>query len=289
MTRARGALVALGATIERVAPAKLIAAAVPFALSLACSAPLMKLPAGPGAPAPDAAELVTTATRACRAVNTLTAEIAVSGSAGGRKLRGRLSTGLEAPASARLEAVAPFGQPYFILVARDHDATLLLPRDDRILQHAEPDAVLEAIAGVPLGTADLRAVLTGCGATSAGLSRAERRGDDWLVAPDGDGRELYLRRTGASGVWQLVASAGRDWRAQYQEFRDDLPRTIRVTSTAAKGPAFDLQLVLSQVDVNVPLGPDVFSVRIPSSAQPITIDDLKKNGPIGTRERPDAR
>lgn len=283
MTRARGA------TAELVAPAKLIAAAVQFALSFACSAPLMKLPTGPGAPAPDAADLVTAATRACRAVNTLTAEVAVSGSAGGRKLRGRLSTGIEAPASARLEAVAPFGQPYFILVARDNDATLLLPRDDRILEHAQPDAVLEAIAGVPLGTADLRAVLTGCGTNAAGVSRAERRGDDWLVVPDGDGRELYLRRIGTSGVWQLAASAGRDWRAQYQDFRDDLPRTIRVTGTAASGPAFDLQLELSQVDVNVPLGRDVFSVRIPSSAQPITIDDLKKNGPLGTRARPDAK
>ena len=46
----------------------------------ACGAPLMKLPSGAGAPAPDAAAAWSQATRACRAVRTLTAEIAVSGS-----------------------------------------------------------------------------------------------------------------------------------------------------------------------------------------------------------------
>ena len=65
-------------------------------------------------------------------------------------MRGRLLAGLAAPASARLEAVAPFGPPVFIFVARDDEATLLLPRDRRVLEHGRPTAVLDAVAGVPM-------------------------------------------------------------------------------------------------------------------------------------------
>ena len=122
----------------------------------------MKLPAGAGVPAADAADALAQATAACRGTRTLTAEIAISGSAGGRRVRGRFSAGVAAPASVRLEAVAPFGSPAFIFVATSEDATLLLPRDDRMLEHGRPDAVLDALAGVPLDAADLYATLTGC-------------------------------------------------------------------------------------------------------------------------------
>ena len=60
------------------------------------------------------------------------------------------SVGVAAPASARLEAVAPFGPPLFIFAATDDDATLLLPRDERVLEHGRPAEVLDAVAGVPL-------------------------------------------------------------------------------------------------------------------------------------------
>src|SRR5206468_367196 len=79
---------------------------------------------------------------ACRAVTRLTAEIAASGSVGGRRLRARLLGGFTAP-SVRLEAIAPAGPPFFIFVATGRDATLLLPRDERVLEHGEPAAVLE--------------------------------------------------------------------------------------------------------------------------------------------------
>src|SRR6185436_10702890 len=113
-----------------------------------CGAPMMKLPSGPDAPAPDAADALTQATAACRAIRTLTAEVAAGGKAAGSRFRGRLSVGVAAPASARIEAVAPFGPPVFIFTATDDDATLLLPRDDRALEHGRPAEVLNAVAGV---------------------------------------------------------------------------------------------------------------------------------------------
>ena len=73
----------------------------------ACGPHLMKLPAGRGVPVPgDApAPAYLDATKHCDAIRTLTAVVAVNGTAGGRRVRGRLLAGVADPASVRLEAV----------------------------------------------------------------------------------------------------------------------------------------------------------------------------------------
>lgn len=245
----------------------------------------MKLPSGPGAPAADAVSALEQATAACRGIRTLTAEIAVSGKADGRRVRVRLSAGVAAPASARLEAVAPFGAPLFILAAVDDDATLLLPRDERVLEHGHPAEVLDAVAGVPLGAGDLHAVLTGC---AASLSQPDGRalGADWRVLTDAEGDALYLHRPGAAQPWQLVAGVRAAWRVDYRDHLNGLPRTMRLTSLArdgGTGASFDLTLALTQVETNVPLGADVFRVQVPPGARPITLDELRHARP-GVRE-----
>src|SRR5262245_16599802 len=102
----------------------------------------MKLPKVPGTAAPDGADALAAATAACRAIRTLTAEAGMSGSVGRDKVRGRLTLGVARPASARIEALAPFGAPVFIFAARDGSSTLLLPRDEKILED-RADAVLQ--------------------------------------------------------------------------------------------------------------------------------------------------
>src|SRR4051812_16774938 len=169
-----------------------VVVAIASLVAASCGAPLMKLPAGPGVAASDAPAALDEATRACRSIQTITAEIAVSGSVGGRRMRGRLLAGLASPASARLEAPAPFGPPAFIFVARGNDATLLLPRDRRVLEHGSPEAVLEAVTGVSMPPAELRTTLTGC-ADGEATDEARSLGDGWLMIP---GRKrLYLRRS----------------------------------------------------------------------------------------------
>ena len=252
----------------------------------------MKLPTGPSAPAADGAAVLDQATRACRGARSLTTEVAVSGSVAGRRVRVRLSAGVSAPASARLEAVAPFGSPLFIFVANGADATLLLPRDDRVLAHGRPDAVLEALTGVPLGAADLRETMTGCASDVAGVRDAQQFGEDWRMVRAAGGGELYLHRERANAPWRLVAAirradSGRTWRGEFGDFQNDLPRTVRVTSVG--GNAFDLQLALSQVDVNVPLDPAVFTVQVPASASPMTLDELRQSGPLSGSSRSDGR
>ena len=254
-----------------------------------CGAPLMKLPSGPDAPAPDVTDALAQATGACRDIRTLTAEVAASGKAAGGRFRGRLSVGVAAPASARIEAVAPFGPPVFIFAATNDDATLLLPRDDRVLEHGRPAEVLNAVAGVPLNAADLHATLTGC-APPVPQPQGRERGSGWrLVTGGAEGDALYLHRDSASQPWRLVAVIHRPpgqpaWRADYRDHQHGLPRSIRVSSVdAGAAAAFDLTLGLTQVETNVALEPAVFRVEIPQSAVPITLDELRHARP-GVRE-----
>ena len=219
---------------------------------------------------------------ACRAVSTFTSEISFGGSVGGRRVRGRLLAGLAVPASARLEAVAPFGQPLFFFVARDEETTLLLPQDNRVIEHGASADVLDAVAGVPLGAADLRIALTAC-TTASNSSSARQLGDNWRVVSDGPG-EIYLHRD-AHAPWRLVAAVRRvaghaTWRAEYRDFVEGLPRTVRLASVDEA--RFDLRLTLSQVAINEPLDAAAFTLRIPAGAVPITLDELKRSGPLGT-------
>jgi outer membrane lipoprotein-sorting protein len=241
----------------------------------------MNLPEGPGEPASDGGEAVAAATAACRAVSALAAEVSVSGMVGGRRVRGRLHIGLAAPDSVRLEAVAPFGQPLFILVARDGEATLLLTRENRVLNDEDPEAVLEAIAGVPLDPAALRRALTGCVARPA-EDQARSLDGDWRVVPDGAGL-VYLRRDGRQGPWRVVAALHRqsqpEWRVTYEDFEDGFARRIRFVSADRR--RFDLRLDLSQMDTGVQLGAEAFEIRIPAGAEPITLQELEASRALG--------
>jgi hypothetical protein len=249
-------------------------------LTASCGTPLLKLPAGPGTPVADAASVIAQATSACRGVNTITLEMSVHGTAGGHRLRGRLTAGLAKPAAARLEAVAPFGQPVFVFVATGDDASLLLPRDRRVLEHGKPADVLEAVSGVPLDAARLRSLVTGC-ADKPDASDAVAFGDDWRVAPDGSDN-VYFRRETGKGAWRLVSTTKRGaWRADYSMFENGLPRAVRLVSQPAG--RFDLQMELSQVDVNVALGPEAFTLTRTGTAAPISLDELRESGPLGVK------
>jgi hypothetical protein len=251
---------------------------------------LLKLPPGPGAPAADGADVVREASAACRTITTIKAEISVSGSVGGRGLRARLLAGLAAPRSARLEALAPFGQPVFVFVSRDDDATLFLPRDRRVLEHQRADETLGAVAGVPIDAADLRVALTGCVAEPR-VAEMTRIGDDWRIVPDRSST-VYLHRETKSAPWRIVAAehapaGAAAWRAEFREAQPSpaggVPKSVRLSSR--DGKSFDLRLSMSGVEVNVPLEASVFTIQIPAGTQPITLDELRQSGPLSGSDR----
>lgn len=248
----------------------------------ACGAPLLKLPAGPGAPVSDGADVFASATAACASVTNISVEAAVSGNIDGQRIRGRLLVGVVVPSSFYIEAPAPFGAPVFILGSVDGDATLLLPRDRRVLEHGKPQDILEAIAGVPLDARDLRTTLTACPAIDA-LAGAEARafGADWRELAT-EGSRAYLRRASAAAPWQLVSLTSQrpdGWRTDFDQFVNNLPRRVRLLR-AEGSRRFDLRLALSQVDAQATLDPQAFRVSIPAGTQPVTIDELRAGGPL---------
>jgi len=58
-----------------------------------------------------------------------------------------------------------------------------------------------------------------------------------------------------------------------------VPRDIHLVSRDRT--RFDLHLVLSQVETNGVLDAQAFQVRVPPSADPITLEELKRGGPLG--------
>jgi hypothetical protein len=244
----------------------------------ACGAPLMKLPEGPGVPAPDASALLAQATTACSRVSSLSVEVGVHGSVTGSGVRGRLLVGLAGRDGMYIEAPAPFGAPAFVLGAVDGDATLLLPRDKRVDEHGTAGQMLEVIAGVPLEAADLRATLTGCPPSMPSTaSDARRIGDTWCVISGST--TVYMKRD--EKTWRIVSvvrSGADGWRTDFAAFVENLPRTVRVISNTAR--RFDLRLELSQVELNPRLDPRTFHVVVPAGTQSISLTEFRAGGPL---------
>ena len=260
-----------------------------------CGPRRIALPAGAGTPTTQFATAFASALTHCRDVRTLQAELGLSGHVGGQRLRGRALAGF-APGALRLEAVAPFGSPAFILVADGSRGTLLLPRDRRILQNAPPEEILNALIGVPLGPDDLRAVLSGCLKANAAPRSGREYGPDWMSVDLDSGGTVYLQRQ-ATG-WRIAAGRYAGLEIEYPKFAGErapqrgslagdpgLPAQIVIRSAGTGGAGIadvSLAVTLSQVDVNGDLPRDqLVALKIPPGLTPITLDDLRHAGPLG--------
>jgi hypothetical protein len=245
-----------------------------------CARPRLTLPTDPGTPLPDFQAIHTQVSSAFAGVRTLTSELALSGRAGRQKLRGRVVAGFARSASMRLEGVAPFGPPAFILTARAGTAVLLLPRDSRVLRGARAEDILGALTGVTLGPADLLAILTGCVVPAPQPTGGRLHGNGWASIDLMGGAMLYLQKRG--NAWQLRAARRAGWQIEYPMWSGAFPRSVRLQSD---DPALmvDLTTALSQVETNVDLDEQAFTVTVPNDAEAITLDELRQNGPLGER------
>ena len=245
-----------------------------------CAPKAPALPSGASTPFPGFLSAFEQATAACRTTKTLTASMALSGRAGSTKLHGRVDAGFEAPARARLEGIAPFGKPVFVLVVDGAHGSLVLPREDRVLSDAPADRIFEALAGVPLDAAALRTIVSGCGfGADAPPSDARRFTNGWASATSG-GSTVYLRPDGSA--WQVAAAARDSVNVFYGDFVSGrpatcVPRHFRSQLTArpeaklARGKLLHGQLV--------PLGPHCRASAFDSPA--VACDaDRRSPGPM---------
>jgi hypothetical protein len=214
--------------------------------------------------------------------------MALSGRAGATKLSARIDAGFAEPDRLRLEGfprVSFGGKPFFVLVARGGNATLVLTRSGGVLRGAPPAAIIEALAGIALDPAQLRAVVSGCGLGTAqpGAGRAFQNG--WAAIESGD-TTVFLRQI--SGSWRVAAVRRGPLTIEYADFTSGRPSTVRLHTAAAQSVVTsDIRLRLSQVEIAVPLADAVFDVDVPRDAVPITLEELRKAGPLGVSGKTD--
>jgi outer membrane lipoprotein-sorting protein len=245
-----------------------------------CAKRAVTLPTGPSTPLADFAAAHADVAKSCAGVRTLTAELGLSGRAGDQKLRGRALAGFKTPDAMRLEGLAPFGPPAFILAASGGNATLLLPRDDRVLRGADEGQILGALTGVTLSPADLLAILTGCVVPAPKPVGGAQHGDKWRSIELEGGATLYLQRV--RDAWQLRAARRDGWQVEYPTWQGTWPRAVRLIS--AQAPAVDMIAEISQFETNTDIDAKAFTVDIPSNAQPITLEQLRQAGPLRDAE-----
>jgi hypothetical protein len=244
----------------------------------ACGARRLALPTDPGTPFSDAATVHAQLAKPCSGANTVTAELGLSGRAGGQRLRGRALAGFARPDGMRLEALAPFGAPAFILATQGRTAILLLPRDERVLRGARAEEILGALTGVALAPADLHAILTGCVVPSPKPLDGRLHGNNWASVQLDGGATVYLQRAGE--MWQIRAARRTGWEIEYDRWSGGFPRLVRIRSTGSPNAMVDVTADIAQLEANVKLDPAAFTVEVPSGASPITLDELREAGPL---------
>jgi hypothetical protein len=202
------------------------------------------------------------------------AELGLSGRAAGQRMRGRVLSGF-APGALRLEGVAPFGSPVFILVADGLRGTLLLSRERRVVQDAPAEEILNALVGIKLGPDDLRALLSGCVRAAADSTTARAYGADWLAVDLAAGGTIYLHRIGTA--WRIVAGRYGGLEVDYAAFEG-----IRPSQVLLRAADLNLALALNQVEINGDLPRDALvALKIPDGVAPLSLEQLRRAGPLG--------
>jgi outer membrane lipoprotein-sorting protein len=252
-----------------------VACAASIAALSGCAARRVSLPSGPGTPFSDAGPAYEQAVKECRGVRTLRATLGLSGRAGSTRLRGSVDAGFEAPEKIRLEGRHPLGRPVFILVSPGAQTTLYMPRENRVLQNVTAAEIVEALVGLKLAPHDLRTLVSGCGFEVGEPTEGRRYGD--VVAATVGGTTTYMRQE--HRAWRVLGATRPPLSVVYSGFVNGRPSVLQVRGGGSI-PA-DVTVRLTDVDINVTLEPNVFTVDVPERAEPLTIDELRRAGPLG--------
>ena len=246
-----------------------------------CATRSFVIPTGPGTVETTLAQAYQASVAPCGDLRSLTADIKLSGRVDGRRVRGTLQVGLTRDGGVRIEAVAPFGAPIFTIAGRADAGTLWLPRSQEVVR-AAPAEILEALTGVALPPSGLFEIVTACPATDDAVVKAERfTGPDLARVSLRSGAEVWwrpgvspLRPLGARRAGALV---------EYGAFAGDHPQTVRLGATpgtagTSGASRADLSLTLQQIETNVALGDEAFTLAVPGGAKALTLGELRQAG-----------
>jgi hypothetical protein len=252
--------------VRRVLTAALVAIG-----AASCAARMFVPPTGPGAPAPDAAAAWDEATKECRTVTSFAPTLRLGGKVSGASVPGLTVLGaVTADGGIRLQATGG-GRTIFELAGTNDRATFYW-REDNKVAIARAEELVEALVGLKLGADALLPILTGCVTRGESGSRGERYGD--LLAVSTPTSRVFLQRE-RSG-WRARYADVQGLAVQYKWEQAAWPREI--TIAAQRGTPSEVRLSL-RIDegpiVNPALGPETFALNVPSTATPMTLDELR--------------
>ena len=91
-------------------------------------------------------------------------------------------------------------------------------------------------------------------------------------------RTAWFRKTDR---WRLVQTEHHGLSVEFADHAGLQPGRIRIRrAAAADRAALDVGVSIGQVETNVTLGDRAFTVDVPADATPITLDELRRNGPL---------
>ena len=109
----------------------------------------------------------------------------------------------------------------------------------------------------------------------------------WVVVELMGGAVAYLRPT--EDTYRLVAGTRDGLTIEYGSYRRNIPTMVRIFSNDLGDdrttPSLDVTASLSQLNLNVELESGTFFLSVPADVSPMTLEDLRRAGPL--RARPD--
>lgn len=234
----------------------------------------LTLPTGAGSPLADVAAAEQAARASCQTHRAVTADLRLSGRIDGDRVRGTLQVGVTRDAM-RLEGLAPFGAPVFVLAARPGQALLLLPREPAVARGTSSPELLDAVVGVALTPADLLAIVSGCGVADWKVRGGATFGGAWTRLDLDEGRVLWLQaRPGGANV--LAAAADGRWQIEYTRTGTGWPTAIRLRGIAggAAGQT-DAVLAMDAPEALAALPDGALDVDVPADAREVSLGDLR--------------
>jgi hypothetical protein len=237
-----------------------------LALAIGCAVPRVSLPTGSIGPAPDGASVWDEATRACRGVRTLSADLTVWGSADNHRLPHlHVLTGLTADGSILLDV-----PNYFVLAGNTDQASLLL-RTERSLVRAPAGEIVQVLLGVPIEPRQWLALLTGCVTPTAAFRSARRIGPYTEI--EVDGAQVFLESR--AGRPQPAFANAYGVAVNYRTFLGDWPREWRASTPPGRSPEASFAVQAANILIDQPIDPSAFAIRGADQATPMTLEQLR--------------
>ncbi len=257
-------------------------AALAAMLTAACAPKVrLTLPAGTGTPVADLAAASQAAKASCRAPAALTADLRLSGRIDGERVRGTLQVGVDGD-GMRLEGLAPFGAPVFVLAGTSRGAVLLLPRESAVARGPSAADLLDAVVGVPLASADLLAIVSGCGLAAWEAQGGATFGDAWTRLDGAAGRRVWLRAEPGGAPVILAAEDGR-WRIEYTRAGTGWPTAIRLQRRRDGAGQTDVVFAVDAPEALDALPAGALDVDVPAGVRTVPLEELKKNRELAER------